>query len=170
MPGDGVEARASIALQAGDGGVSRIRTPFHVPGMDRIPYRRDQLHDTGGVLVGPSLGFCHMDEELRQMALEVLEDVAHWSLRSSGWERFGRGLADMERTLRAADVTGFRRAVADVEMAGPHRISGVEEASSLPCPEVFRERVNELIHRLHATRDEQPSSEGADAGEPGRHD
>jgi hypothetical protein len=111
-----------------------------------------------------------MDDDVRQMALEVLEDVAHWSLRGSGWERVGRGLADMERTLRAADVTGFRRAVADVEMAGPHRISGVEEASSLPFPEVYRERVNELIHGLHTAQDERLSSGAANAGGPGPHD
>ncbi|PGH49689.1 hypothetical protein CRI70_16155 [Streptomyces sp. Ru87] len=122
------------------------------------------------MLNGTSLSSSRMDEELRQTALEVLEDIAHWSLRSSGWERVGRGLADMERTLRAADVTGFRRAVADVEMAGPHRISGLEEASSLPIPEVYRERVNELIHDLHAPRDERPSSEAANTGGPGPHD
>lgn len=141
-----------------------------MPRMGRIPYRRDQLSYVYGVLIGTSLCFSRMDEELRQMALEVLEDIAHWSLRSSGWERVGQGLADMERTLRAADVTGFRRAVADVEMAGPHRISGVEEASSLPVPEVYRERVNELIHDLQATREERPSAGAANGGGPGPHD
>lgn len=104
-----------------------------------------------------------MDEELQQMALEVLGDVLRWSLKTSSWERVGQGLAGMERPLEAADVAGFRRAVADVEMAGPHRISGVEEAASLPFPEAYRERVNQLIHRLGAEPEEGPSPANRDA-------
>ncbi|WP_210588374.1 CATRA system-associated protein [Streptomyces sp. GESEQ-35] len=111
-----------------------------------------------------------MDEGLRQLAVEVLGDVPLWSLKSSNWERVGRGLAGMERTLGAGDVTGFRRAVADVEMAGPHRISGLEEASSLPFPEVYRERVNELIHSLGAAPGEGPAPEDPDSAGSGPHD
>lgn len=97
------------------------------------------------------------------MALEVLGDVLRWSLRTPNWERVGEGLAGMERTLAAGDVAGFRHAVADVEMAGPHRISGVEEAASLPFPEAYRERVNQLIHRLGAEPEEGPSADTRDA-------
>jgi len=133
-----------------------------LPGRDRVP--RFSATPTGTSLSSPG-----MDEELRQTALEVLEDVAHWSLRPSGWERVGGGLAEMERALRAADVKRLRRAVADVEMAGPHRISGVEEAALLPLPQVYRERVDELIHGLHTPQEEQPSSGDANADGPRPH-
>lgn len=107
-----------------------------------------------------------MDEGLRRMAVEVLGDVPLWSLKASSWERVGRGLGGMKRSLEAGDVTGFRRAVADVEMAGPHRISGLEEASSLPFPEVYRERVNQLIHSLGAAPGERSSPDDPDSDGP----
>lgn len=104
------------------------------------------------------------------MAVEVLGDVPLWSLKASGWKRVGLSLEGMERTLAAGDLTGFRRAVADVEMAGPHRISGLEEASSLPFPEEYRERINELIHSLGPAPVEGLPHGNADSDSAGSHD
>ncbi|MFP8940345.1 CATRA system-associated protein [Streptomyces fenghuangensis] len=82
------------------------------------------------------------------MAAEVLEDVPAWRLKRENWIAVGHGLEAMRCALAAGDAAGLRRAVAVVEMAGPYRIVGLEDAALLPLPEDCRERVNELVHAL----------------------
>lgn len=87
-------------------------------------------------------------QEMRRTADEVLADIGVWRLRASRWDVVGRGLRAMSDALAAGDTARFRRAVADVEMAGPHRISGLEDCALLPLPEEHRERLAELVHAL----------------------
>lgn len=102
------------------------------------------------------------------MAVDVLGDVLVWRLTNENWEVVGRGLEAMNLALAAGDSAGFRRAVADVEMAGPHRIVGLENSAMLPLPEKHRERVNELIHSLDATpQEESRTASDTDAASPG---
>ncbi|MFC5218407.1 CATRA system-associated protein [Streptomyces coerulescens] len=100
-----------------------------------------------------------LEQGVRRMAVDVLADVLVWRLGRDRWEAVGRGLDAMRRALAAGDPAGLRRAVADVEMAGPHRILGLEDSALLPLPERHRERVNELIHQL----DPEPPEQGRQA-------
>lgn len=82
------------------------------------------------------------------MAAEILADAKVWRLVRESWDEFEQGLQAMEDALAAGDLAAFRRAVGDVEMAGPHRISGLEDSAMLPLPEEHRERLDELVHVL----------------------
>ncbi|MFH8407046.1 CATRA system-associated protein [Streptomyces sp. NPDC018019] len=104
-----------------------------------------------------------MEQGTVRMAMGILEDVSVWRLKRADWDVVGRALADVQRALAAGDLSGVRRALADVEMAGPHRISGLEDCGLLPLPEEHRERVNELIHTLGATPPENPRTMGGAA-------
>ncbi|MTE17627.1 hypothetical protein F0L17_00445 [Streptomyces sp. TRM43335] len=84
------------------------------------------------------------------MAAEVLGDIPAWRLKQENWNAVGHGLEAMRRALAAGDAAGLRRAVADVEMAGPYRIVGLEDADLLPLPKECRERINELVHVLNS--------------------
>lgn len=105
------------------------------------------------------------------MAVDVLEDVRAWRLTAQEWDVVGHGLTAVAGALDAGDPAGLRRAVADVELAGPHRVTGLEDAAMLPLPEEHRERVDELIHALGpvATEERQstPGDDGAVQGAPG---
>ncbi|URN14710.1 MULTISPECIES: CATRA system-associated protein [Streptomyces] len=107
---------------------------------------RSCLSPEGGTNAPP--GSCGVEPETRRMAMDVLEDIPAWRLRRGDWNAVGHGLEAMRRSLAAGDTAGLRRALADVEMAGPHRIVGLEDAALLPLPEECRERVDELVHAL----------------------
>lgn len=85
------------------------------------------------------------------MAEQVLTDAVVWRLRQESWDVVGQNLTAMELALSAGNPAALRLAVANLEMAGPHRIGGLEDWSMLPLSEEFRERVDELIHTLGET-------------------
>lgn len=85
------------------------------------------------------------------MAESVLADSQVWRLKQESWDLVGRSLTAMELALKAGNSPALSRAVANMEMAGPHRIGGLEDCSMLPLPEEYRERVDEMIHILGET-------------------
>lgn len=99
------------------------------------------------------------------MAAEVLADVEVWRLDRRTWDVVGHGLRAMQEALVAGNPVGFQQAVGDIEMAGPYRISGLEESLLLPLPEEHRERLNELVHALDT--DSPPCRDDLDAGMAG---
>ncbi|WP_328941375.1 hypothetical protein OG259_06740 [Streptomyces sp. NBC_00250] len=107
-----------------------------------------------------------MEDELRQMAAEVLADVEVWQLRARNWEVVGHGLRAMRDALAAGDLVAFQEALGDVELAGPQRISGLEDSAMLPLPEQYRERLDELVHALDGDNPGSRAASGADAAGP----
>ncbi|MCB8905547.1 MULTISPECIES: CATRA system-associated protein [unclassified Streptomyces] len=107
-----------------------------------------------------------MEEELRQMAAEVLADVEVWQLRAKNWDVVGQGLKAMRDALAAGDFAAFEQALGDVELAGPQRISGLEDCSMLPLPEEYRERLDELVHALDGDNPTPRAPSGSDAAGP----
>lgn len=89
-----------------------------------------------------------MESRVRQRALDVLADIPRWRLGGDAWDRVGQGLRDMERAVGAGDRVALQRAAAEVELAGPYRVLGLEDVDLLPPPETLRERVAELVHAL----------------------
>ncbi|GAA2592308.1 hypothetical protein GCM10010435_83810 [Winogradskya consettensis] len=89
-----------------------------------------------------------MEPGVRERALQVLQDALLWDLTVTQWTEVGYGLRRLRRACDAGDDRRQRDAVADLEVAGPHRVSGLEDAGRLPAPREVRERINELIHTL----------------------
>lgn len=104
----------------------------------------------------------------RHSAQDVLADVPLWRLKPAGWHAVGRALQAMHVALAAGDDAGLRRAVADLELAGPYRIGGLQDTEALPLPQKYRERVNELIHTLGATPPRPPQTAPATTGRSAR--
>lgn len=71
-----------------------------------------------------------------------------WDLTAEQWTEVRHALRKLQRAREAGDERRLRDAVADLEVAGPHRVSGLEDAGRLPAPRELRERINELIHAL----------------------
>src|SRR3954454_14148829 len=89
-----------------------------------------------------------MEPGVRERALRVLEDALLWDLTAAQWIEVGHALRKLRRAHEASDDRRQRDAIADLEVAGPYRISGLEDAGRLPAPRELRERINELIHAL----------------------
>ncbi|MFI6086222.1 CATRA system-associated protein [Streptomyces sp. NPDC051217] len=104
-----------------------------------------------------------MERQIPFMAQGVLEDVLVWRLKRENWDVVGRNLAAVELAIKAGNLPALRLAVANIEMAGPHRIVGLEDCSMLPLPQEYRERVNELIHSLGAMSSESPRTTAGQA-------
>jgi CATRA-associated small protein len=89
-----------------------------------------------------------MEPGVRKRARQVLEDALLWNLTAEQWIEVRHALRKLQGAREAGDERRLRDAVADLEVAGPHRISGLEDAGRLPAPRQLRERINELIHAL----------------------
>ena len=89
-----------------------------------------------------------MKPGVRERALQVLEDALVWDLTAAQWIEVGHALRRLRRAYDASDDRRQRDAVADLEVAGPHRVSGLGDTARLPAPRELRERINELIHAL----------------------
>ncbi|GAA3084110.1 hypothetical protein GCM10017562_62220 [Streptomyces roseofulvus] len=100
------------------------------------------------------------------MAAEILADVEVWQLRAKNWNVVGQGLKAMRDALAARDLTAFQQALEDVELAGPQRISGLEDSSMLPLPEEYRERLDELVHALDSDNPASRAASAVDAAGP----
>jgi len=90
-----------------------------------------------------------LDEELRQDALDVLQDVTRWNLPDTRWT----SVADIVDALAAArdarNWAALRAAVYDLELAGPVRATRIgTDPVLVPAPDPVREEINELIHAL----------------------
>jgi CATRA-associated small protein len=86
-----------------------------------------------------------------QVALEVLHEAAEWTLTPVGWRAVDGAVARLAAAVADSDVRGIRRAVAELEYAGPRRgVSGRTPPDSEPgrVPGQLRERINELIHQI----------------------
>jgi hypothetical protein len=90
-------------------------------------------------------------EEDRQDAVDVLHDALEWNLVPDRWRLVEQAVGELTVALAAGDEPGFRRAVSDVELAGPVRAVTARtppKADPGPTPTPLRERINELIHQL----------------------
>lgn len=93
-----------------------------------------------------------MEDDVREDALDVLQDVLVWRLTGSRWRAVEQALEMMAGALTVGDSAVFRAAIYDLELAGPVRAVRVEDASTLPVPQRVWERINELVHTLDGSR------------------
>ncbi|MFF1604632.1 CATRA system-associated protein [Streptomyces mirabilis] len=98
---------------------------------------------------------------MHEEAVDLLRSALRWRLTTQGWREVNLAV----RTLAgSADV---ERYLPLLELAAPKRIatrvpdeSGEPVDPTTPIPDAVRERVNELIHRLHA--EPEPDAEPPD--------
>jgi hypothetical protein len=89
-----------------------------------------------------------LDDELRQDALDVLQDVTRWRLTGSRWESVADIVESLSAAREAGDWAALRAAVYDLELAGPVRATRIGADAVVPAPDPVREEINELVHAL----------------------
>ncbi len=89
--------------------------------------------------------------ELELEALEVLRDAASWHLTGSRWRVVSAAVTALADARRAGDVVAFRRAIYDLELAGPVRGRSADDPPPAEVPPLVREEITDLILTLDGT-------------------
>jgi hypothetical protein len=84
---------------------------------------------------------------VRAEALQVAQDALQWRLTQTRWPSVEQALIAMDAALVSEDPEALAAATADLEMAGPMRITKIGAAPIDPPPPV-RDRLNRLVHSL----------------------
>jgi hypothetical protein len=106
--------------------------------------------------------------DVRAEALDVISDALQWQLAGPRWQAIEQVLAAMDAALAAGDLTALTAATADLELAGPLRITRIGADPVVPPPPRVRDRLNRLLHSLDGmpgAKQEEPSP--AEAGDDG---
>ncbi len=96
----------------------------------------------------------NLDSELRVYALGVLRDALQWRLTEARWGAVAEAVGALAASLPSRDAAAFRKAVYDLELAGPLRATGIGDESTVPAPEPVLEEINELIHTVDGHSDD----------------
>jgi hypothetical protein len=86
--------------------------------------------------------------EARAEALDVVSDALQWRLNETRWQSLERILAAMDAASAAGDTAALMAATADLELAGPVRLTRIGAAPAVPPPAAVRDRLNRLVHSL----------------------
>jgi hypothetical protein len=89
--------------------------------------------------------------DVRAEALDVISDALQWRLADVRWQAIEQVLAAMDAALAADDMTALTAATADLELAGPLRITRIGATPVAPPPPPVRDRLNRLVHSLGGT-------------------
>ena len=89
--------------------------------------------------------------DVRAEALDVVSDVLRWRLTDQRWQAVQQMLAEMAASLETSDLEAVRAATADLELAGPLRITRIGATPVVPPPPPVRDRLNRLVHTLGGT-------------------
>jgi hypothetical protein len=84
--------------------------------------------------------------ELRAEALDVLSDVRFWQVSEARWGEITRALEAVKAAVENGDATALADATADLELAGPLRITPIGPAIG-PTP-AARDLLDDLVHSL----------------------
>ncbi|MFD1930312.1 MULTISPECIES: CATRA system-associated protein [Nonomuraea] len=97
----------------------------------------------------------------RASVVTTLRAIARYRLSEARWARVDTALGAMEEALRAGDRERLARAVRELALIGPVRISTrYGDPPRVPAPEETRERLNRLILTFGADEDEEPAQDG----------
>jgi hypothetical protein len=103
--------------------------------------------------------------DIRAEALDVISDALGWRLADTRWQAIEPVLVAVDAALTAGDLAALTAATADLELAGPLRITRIGTPPVVPPPPAIRDRLNRLVYSLGgapAADQEQPGHGGAD--------
>lgn len=81
--------------------------------------------------------------------LALLEhSVSRWQLPDTDWQRLDGPVDALTATGADSDVPTLRRALVQLQLAAPDRITPVTRTAVVSAPTRLRERVNHLVHTL----------------------
>ena len=89
--------------------------------------------------------------DVRAEALDVVSDALQWQLADARWQTIEQTLDVMAAAIEAGDAGALTAATADLELAGPLRITRIGAAPIVPPPPPVRDRLNRLVHALGGT-------------------
>ncbi len=108
--------------------------------------------------------------QIRADAVSTLSHVLRWELTAARWDLLGGMLDALAAAAAESDADALAVATADLELAGPMRITpiGPGSAQRREAPPEVRDRINELIHVLRgADQGTDTGAQGARGGERG---
>jgi hypothetical protein len=91
------------------------------------------------------------DFDARAEALDVVSDALQWRLAEARWQAIEQVLIAMDAALAAGNVDALAAATADLELAGPLRITRIGATPVVPPAPAVRARLNRLVHSLGGT-------------------
>lgn len=112
-------------------------------------------------------GWNSPDAGTRTEALDVISDALQWRLADARWAAIEEVLAAMDAALSANDTEALAAATADLELAGPVRITRIGAVPVVPPPPAIRDRLNRLVHSLGGSPEAhqaEPGRAGSDEG------
>jgi hypothetical protein len=95
--------------------------------------------------------------DLRAEALEVVSDALQWRLAGERWQAIGQILAAMDAAVAAGDTDALAAATADLELAGPVRITRIGAVPVVPASKPVAYQLNRLVHSLGGTVVPEPA-------------
>jgi hypothetical protein len=98
--------------------------------------------------------------DARAEALDVVTDALQWRLAEPRWQAIEQVLATMDAALEAGDQQALMEATADLELAGPLRITRIGSTPVFSPSPLIRDRLNRLVYSLGGT----PTANGEVAG------
>lgn len=104
--------------------------------------------------------------DVRAEALDVISDALRWRLADTRWPGIEQLLVAMDAAVRTADSEALAAATADLELAGPLRVTRIGAVPAVPAPLPVRDRLNRLVYALGGTQatPEQPPGDGTPSG------
>ncbi|WP_432069403.1 CATRA system-associated protein [Streptomyces sp. AA1529] len=84
--------------------------------------------------------------------LALLEhSVSGWQLPDTDWQRLDAPVDALTATGADSDVPTLRRALVQLQLAAPDRITPMTRSAVVSAPTRLRERVNHLVHTLRGS-------------------
>jgi hypothetical protein len=111
-----------------------------------------------------------LDDETRADAVAVLLDVLEWQLVPQRWKWVEQLVDSFADALAGGDVAAMREATAELELAGPVRVTRIGATPLVAVPEPMRDRAEYLVHSLGSISRPPPEGPADSSGERGSGD
>jgi hypothetical protein len=94
----------------------------------------------------------------RAEALDVVSDALRWLLTETRWPAVEQLVVAMETAVETADRNALEEATAELELAGPLRMTRIGAVPLVPPPPRVLDRLNRLVYSLGSVQGPQEGS------------
>jgi hypothetical protein len=102
----------------------------------------------------------------RAEALDAVSEALQWQLADARWQVVEQVLVAMDAALAAGDVQALMAATAELELAGPLRLTRISVAQVAAPPQI-RDLLNRMVFSLGGITAGQQPTGSAGAGDDG---